>query len=46
MLNGGSNPPAMAFTSLAFIPSGPMKSWLKLETQVDAGVEDGGEAIT
>lgn len=46
MLSGGSNPPAMAFTSLAFIPSAPMKSWLKLEAQAEAGVEDGGEAMT
>lgn len=46
MLNGGSSPPAMAFASLALIPSAPMKSWLKLDTQADAGVEEGGEAIT
>lgn len=44
-LNDGSRSPAMALTPLALIPRAATISLLKFETQ-EAGVEDGGEAMT
>lgn len=46
MPNDGSKSPAMALAPLALIPRAATISLLKFETQVDARVEDGGEAMT
>lgn len=46
MLSDGSKPPAMALAPLALMPRAATISWVKFETEVEARVEDGGDATT
>lgn len=46
MFNDGSKPPTMALAPLALIPRAANISLLKSETEVEARVVDGGEAMT
>lgn len=46
MLSEGSKPPAMAVAPLALMPRAATISWVKFETEVEARVEDGGDAMT
>lgn len=46
MLSDGRKPPAMALAPLALMPRAATISCVKFETEVEARVEDGGDAIT
>jgi len=46
MLSDGSKPPAMALAPLALMPRAATISWVKFATEVEARVEDGGDAMT
>lgn len=46
MLSDGSKPPAIALAPLALMPRAATISWVKFETEVEARVEDGGDAMT
>lgn len=46
MLSDGSKPSTMALAPLALMPRAATISWVKFETEVEARVEDGGDAMT
>lgn len=46
MLSDGSKLPAIALAPLALMPRAATISWVKFETEVEARVEAGGDAMT